>query len=284
MISLSFLGLNPNIDIQSLIIPDFSKLNFSNLLIIIISITTLVLMVLGLLFSSIESSAKVNKLLHFLKNGMPDSDLLKLDRVSQSIAEYIKGLGSESINTTHNEEEEKDNTTSNEEKDEDLPFEKEEDVQEFEEFQPNLPSPDEFDGEDKKTIVASSFSLEGLGSLKSKDESERFAPSNFSDFSDEEDSSKGVETVIASVPEELLMQTQNTMDNNYEKELISVYKKFYEMKVELGESTSSLTEEAFVKKLKDTEKKLINTNNCKKVEFMVYNKEGKAALKATPKY
>ena len=40
----------------------------------------------------------------------------------------------------------------------------------------------------------------------------------------------------------------------------------------------------FVKKLIDTEKKLISTNNCKNVEFTVYNKSNKAALKATPKY
>ena len=56
------------------------------------------------------------------------------------------------------------------------------------------------------------------------------------------------------------------------------------MKVELGESTDSLKKDAFIKKLKDTEKKLIENNKCKRVEFMVYNKNGKVALKATPKY
>jgi len=303
IVSLAFLGSVENINIQTAFIPDLNKLNFSELPVIIVLATALILMVLGILFSSIESSSKVNRLLNFLKNGMPENDLKKLDRVSKSIAEYIRGIGSEPVAATvsenpvvNNDNNSEKNETSEsseapvKEEPEPLPFEQEKETEAtsketIEDFQPDLPNPDEFDGEDKKTIVASSFSLEGLGSLKTKVEDEEdFAPTNFSDFADDDDDSKDSETVIASVPEELLKQTQTFMENTREQELKSVYNKFYEMKVELGESTSSLTEAAFIKKLKDTEKKLITTNNCKKVEFMVYNKNGKAALKATPKY
>ena len=301
MVSLSFLGSVEGIEIQGLLIPDFNKINFTALPLIIILATTLVLMVLGLLFSSIESSSKVNKLLNFLKNGMPDEDLSKLDRVSKSIAEYIKGLGAEPVSEQVSESDEKysDNDSPQEieqspeadNKAEELPFEQESksennaEPEKMEVFEPALPNPDEFDGEEKKTIVASSFSLDSLETIKPKSNDNDFVPSsNFSDFADDDDSSKGAETVIASVPEELLKESQNFIENNREKEFKSVFNKFYEMKIELGESTNSLTETAFIKKLKDTEKKLIATNKCKKVEFTVYNKNGKAALKATPKY
>ncbi len=294
MISLSFLGSATEINLQAIFIPDFSKINFKSLPIIIIVSTTLVLMILGLLFSSIESSSKVNRLLSFLKNGMPDKDLPKLDRVSRSIAEYIKGIGgTESIqgqdNNDYNSEiQEVESPVETKKEVEELPFEQENKLEsdKMEAFEPSLPNPDEFDGEDKKTIVASSFDLAELENMKPKVEEENkdFTPSNFSDFADDDDSSKGAETVIASVPEELLRESQNFIENNRENEFKSVFNKFYEMKIELGEPTNSLTESAFIKKLKDTEKKLITSNKCKKVEFTVYNKNGKAALKATPKY
>ena len=53
MVSLSFLGSAGDINIQAVIIPDFSKINFRSLPVIIIIATTLVLMVLGLLAGSL---------------------------------------------------------------------------------------------------------------------------------------------------------------------------------------------------------------------------------------
>jgi len=290
LVSLSFLGKFPDLEIQALLVPDFGKLDFSSITTIIIFATSVILMILGLLFSSIESSSKVHRLLNFLQRGMPDSDFLKLDKVSKSIAEYIKGLGAPSEEPEVRAKESTDveekpianlpdpEPSSSLEVSEDKVLEEDEPE---EDFAPSLPDPSEFDDNEKKTVVASSFDLD---SLKSEPENkiESYKPSNFSDFSEDEDSTEGAETIIASVPEELLKQIQDHQTE--ENVFVSVYKKFHDMKVELGESVATLTEEAFVKKLTDTEKKLINTNNCKRVEFTVYNKNGKAALKATPKY
>jgi len=308
LVSLSFLGKFPDLEIQALLVPDFGKLDFSSVTTIIIFATSVILMILGLLFSSIESSSKVHRLLNFLQKGMPDNQFSKLDKISKSIAEYIKGLGGtvsseeakipaqenfqnelEDSKTEELLEDSSNSLNSNtvDETPETLETPSVEDSEDN--FIPNLPDPSEFDDNEKKTVVASSFDLDSLKandmeSVKANQEEkiESYKPSNFSDFSEDEDSNEGAETIIASVPEELLKQIQG--NQSYENIFVSVYKKFHDMKVELGESVATLTEEAFVKKLTDTEKKLINTNNCKRVEFTVYNKNGKAALKATPKY
>ncbi|MEL6188907.1 MAG: MXAN_5187 C-terminal domain-containing protein [Myxococcota bacterium] len=49
-----------------------------------------------------------------------------------------------------------------------------------------------------------------------------------------------------------------------------------------GEQTKDVAFERFQKKLKKNRAKLIDKYNCKTVRFQVYEKDGKAALKATP--
>ena len=87
--------------------------------------------------------------------------------------------------------------------------------------------------------------------------------------------------MIASVPETLLEKSRLEDPDKYYKK---TYKDFYNMKLANGEVTQALLEENFVVKLKKTEKTLQIQKGCKWVEFSVYNKSGKIALKATPKY
>ena len=310
LITLSFSSKNSGLDLAGFFTPDFDKLNITSLPVIVMLALALVFMILGIMFSSIEASSRVNKLLNFIKKGMPDNELNKLDTISKNIAEYIKGLqngGAENLsnemneqNQTDNQDEANTNETQEDEKGNDI-SETEDNQQAFqendkendkendnaeEEYQPMIPNPSEFDDEGKKTIVADSFSLDQIKKNIEASNDEPLVPSaNFSTFSDEEDEEeKGAETVIATVPEELLKESQEILEQSREQELKAVFKKYYEMKIELGESTASLTETAFIKKLKDTEKNLITTKKCKRVEFTVYNKNGKAALKATPKF
>lgn len=61
-----------------------------------------------------------------------------------------------------------------------------------------------------------------------------------------------------------------------------VYEEFIALKKQCGESTENLTFERFAKKLRKNADALIAKHACKTVKFQVYEKDGKAALKASP--
>jgi hypothetical protein len=61
-----------------------------------------------------------------------------------------------------------------------------------------------------------------------------------------------------------------------------IYKEFFDLKTSCGESTDGLTFERFRATLKKQEDAIRERTSCARVDFRVYVKEGKAALKATP--
>ena len=62
----------------------------------------------------------------------------------------------------------------------------------------------------------------------------------------------------------------------------AIYKEFFDLKTACGESTDGLTYERFRATLKKQEDAIQERTSCAHVDFRVYVKEGKAALKATP--
>ena len=60
------------------------------------------------------------------------------------------------------------------------------------------------------------------------------------------------------------------------------YEKFIEMRKTCGEAVSDLSFDKFSAKLKKNRAGLVKKYGCKTVRFQVYEKEGRAALKATP--
>ncbi|MFT3774451.1 MAG: MXAN_5187 family protein [Minicystis sp.] len=61
-----------------------------------------------------------------------------------------------------------------------------------------------------------------------------------------------------------------------------VYEEFLALKKQCGEDTASLTFEKFKGTLQRNKDALVQRHNCTRVKFTVYEKEGKAALKASP--
>ncbi len=62
----------------------------------------------------------------------------------------------------------------------------------------------------------------------------------------------------------------------------AIFEDFIATKKECGESTENLTLEAFAAKLRKNKEAVIAKTGCAEVQFKVYVKEGKAALKASP--
>jgi outer membrane biosynthesis protein TonB len=61
-----------------------------------------------------------------------------------------------------------------------------------------------------------------------------------------------------------------------------IYEEFYKTKVACGENVDNLTFDRFRATLRKQEEAIRERTKCKKVEFRVYVKDGKAALKASP--
>jgi hypothetical protein len=59
------------------------------------------------------------------------------------------------------------------------------------------------------------------------------------------------------------------------------YDQFVELKAQLGEPADRLSFEKFAAKLKKNRSELVAKHNCKGVRFSVYEKDGKAAIKAS---
>ncbi len=68
-----------------------------------------------------------------------------------------------------------------------------------------------------------------------------------------------------------------------EEELFrKIYEEFYKTKIACGENVDNLTLDRFKATLKKQEEAIKERTKCRKVEFRVYVKDGKAALKASP--
>jgi hypothetical protein len=101
-------------------------------------------------------------------------------------------------------------------------------------------------------------------------------------------------TVVASVPADLLAQTAGEavpdgpgpdphgLDASDHAHFKQVYERFVDMRRKCGEGTSDLAFDRFLTKLTKNREALIKKYNCRTVRFQVYEKDGKAALKATP--
>jgi hypothetical protein len=67
-----------------------------------------------------------------------------------------------------------------------------------------------------------------------------------------------------------------------ERHFRQIFDEFLALKKSCGESTKNLTFEAFTDKLRSNRDALMAKHGCKSVRFQVYEKDGKAALKASP--
>lgn len=91
-------------------------------------------------------------------------------------------------------------------------------------------------------------------------------------------------TVVAETPEHLLEESKGNgpLDPSESAHFKETYERFLEMRRQCGEPTNDLAFDRFVAKLRKNRDGLIKKYNCKTVRFQVYEKDGKAALKATP--
>lgn len=100
-------------------------------------------------------------------------------------------------------------------------------------------------------------------------------------------------TVVATVDPKLLSESaedesdreaklRGNLDDDDWNHFKSVYEEFIDLRRKCGERISDLGFERFLGKLKRNRAKLVEKYNCKTVRFQVYEKDGKAALKATP--
>ena len=94
-------------------------------------------------------------------------------------------------------------------------------------------------------------------------------------------------TMVAKIPEELMKASasgeQRAIDNADEMmQWKGVFDEFVAVRKKCGESTSSLSFEKFQVQLRKNKETLVKQYGCKRVKFTVYEKDGKAALKATP--
>ncbi|MCA9556107.1 MAG: hypothetical protein KC933_39140, partial [Myxococcales bacterium] len=102
-------------------------------------------------------------------------------------------------------------------------------------------------------------------------------------------------TVVASVPPDLLAQSareatgsmpalnmQDGLDAADRAHFKEVYERFIEMRRRCGENTNDLAFDRFLAKLTRNRDTLMKKYACRTVRFQVYEKDGKAALKATP--
>ncbi len=84
------------------------------------------------------------------------------------------------------------------------------------------------------------------------------------------------------VPDRLPPESDDDGEVDEETEWRKVYADFVAMKKKFGEPTDKLTYEKFRGTLQRNKDALISRHNCKRVKFKVYEKQGRAALKASP--
>ncbi len=61
-----------------------------------------------------------------------------------------------------------------------------------------------------------------------------------------------------------------------------VFEEYIALRAKCGESTTSVSADKFLAKLKSNRDQLVAKYNCRSARFSVYVKDGKAAIKATP--
>jgi hypothetical protein len=94
-------------------------------------------------------------------------------------------------------------------------------------------------------------------------------------------------TQVAKIPEELMKASATGEVKAIENadELVqwrATFEEFVAMRKKCGEPTTGLSFEKFQVQLRRNKEQLVKQYNCRRVKFTVYEKEGKAALKATP--
>ncbi len=90
---------------------------------------------------------------------------------------------------------------------------------------------------------------------------------------------RGINADILGAREEMATIADDDQSASY---FLQVYEEFIALKQKCGEPTENLTFERFSKKLQKNEDTLISKHACRMVRFQVYEKDGKAALKASP--
>lgn len=262
--------------LKDFFVPNMKTVDFVNPGVIVFIFLGIAFIILGLLFSSLQSGGKLDGIVNYLRAGMQPADMNKLDNQSREIVEHFQQIINNSQKIIQ-ETQVQLQQVQNQAKD---AMEQLEEVKSHaqEQQQPEPAVAPAFESAPAATNDTFTPSL---------DDDDGFGPSDFSDFDDDDDDEKGAATVIASVPEELLAQAQAHVaqfkadpDTGYKQ----VFQDYFSMKEQCGESTAGLTEAAFVTKLKTTEAGLKQKHNCQRVEFSVQEKGGKASLKATPKF
>ncbi len=104
------------------------------------------------------------------------------------------------------------------------------------------------------------------------------APATMPHRRDEEEE----QTMVASVPQEVLARASGEVTNADEVEWPTVYDDFVKTKKQCNEPTEGLTFDKFRQTLRKNRDALVTRHNCKRVKFTVYVKDGRASLKATP--
>ncbi len=94
-------------------------------------------------------------------------------------------------------------------------------------------------------------------------------------------------TQVAKIPEELMKASATGEVKAIENadELVqwrTTFEEFVAMRKKCSEPTTGLSFEKFQVQLRRNKEQLVKQYNCRRVKFTVYEKEGKAALKATP--
>jgi hypothetical protein len=94
-------------------------------------------------------------------------------------------------------------------------------------------------------------------------------------------------TMVAKIPDELMAASKTGELRQIENadEIIqwrATFDEFVEMRKRCGEPTNGLSFEKFQVQLRRNKETLVKQYGCKRVKFTVYEKDGKAALKATP--
>ncbi len=104
------------------------------------------------------------------------------------------------------------------------------------------------------------------------------APPMTPNFGDDDDDDGA--TMVAQVPDELLAAA--AQKNEEDAHFRQVFDEFVSMKKTCGEPTAGLTFDKFVQTLRKNRDTIVSKHGAKSVRFTVYEKNGKAALKATP--
>jgi hypothetical protein len=129
-------------------------------------------------------------------------------------------------------------------------------------------------GKDGETDESVASSPEGEAGIPPAPSSRRDLPKPTSE--------RGLQPPAPSVAEMEPVEADGGAPVDEETEWRSVFKEFVGLKKKLGEPTESLTYEKFRGTLQRNKDALVARHGCSRVQFRVYEKQGKTALKASP--